>query len=397
MRAFFDDMLAAIFVLAVLAASYIFLFMGTVQSGTMMTNALQHRIKIEQLQSTAQAFRHITEPNTGENLAYLVGLAASTSNPKVWVGEQQVNTIAATEGALEKMLGSNYLLSVELPSKQLDLVFVIPQSPTMVEERDALLEIIPEIRNGLGERKINATIFTYFLSYNGCSYEWCDNSTKQILDCSQMQPPTQRGYSNYNIGSAIASIAQVPGLGFKVIIPITDSLSTGDAPDSCFNACNTDPTCSWCSTTCSSVRSDYSLRQAALRATTNRIPICPITFSKCSYLDQEARDQFTCLGLPALTTGCGSCSGCEQDLSSVCFKSCETVLQDQMYTLSQATGCITDHQPSNLLETVLNHVDKAILENKFKVGTDPPKDHTIYSEDVVLPVTPPLRARLTIW
>jgi hypothetical protein len=398
MRAFFDDMLASIFVLAVLAASYIFLFMGTVQSGAMMTNALQHRIKIEQLQSASQAFRYLTEPNTGENLAYLVGLSASTGQSKLWVGNYPIDTIAATEGALKNMMGSNYQLSVELPSKQIDLVFLVAQSPTMVEEKNKLIEIMPELRQELQKKQINATTFLYFLSYNSCSYEWCDNSTQEIITCSQMYFPPSRGEANYNIATALNQISQVPTVGLKVVIPLTDSLLTGDAPDSCYSTCNTNSLCYWCSTDCSIVRSDFSLRGAILQAQMSKVPICPIAFPKCTSLDQEAQDHFNCLGISNMGGTCSNCDGCEQYFTSFCFDSCQSQLENQLQTLGQATGCQSELiQTSEILDTILVHIDKAIAENKFKVGMDPPKDTTVYSEDLVLPITPPLNARLSIW
>ncbi len=398
MRAFFDDMLAAIFVLAVLAASYIFLFMGTVQSGTMMSTALQHRIKIEQLQSATQAFRHITEPNTGENLAYLVGIAASTGDPRVPVGGQAVDTVAATESVLEQLLGPNYQLSIELPSRQIDLVFIVAQSPTMIEERDKLLDIIPELRKRLDEKQINSTIFVYFLSHGSCIFEWCDNSTRQIVGCSQLYLPPMRGESNYNIGGAISYASQIQGLGLTVVIPLTDSLSTGDAPDSCFSQCNTDQLCSWCSVGCPSVRSDSSLRSAALQAQKNRIAVCPIQFPKCSFLSDEAQAHFSCIDIPNIAGACPSCEGCKQERGQVCFTSCKSELVQQLDTLAQAAWCKSSFiQTSDLLETILEQVDMAVVENKFRVGQSPPKGQTRYSEELVLPVTPPLKARLTIW
>jgi len=398
MRAFFDDMLAAIFVLAVLAASYIFLFMGTVQSGTMMSNALQHRIKIEQLQSATQAFRYIVEPNTKENLAYIVGMAASTGARQVWVSGTAVDAVAATEGALSQLLGQNYQLSVELPSRQVELVFVVAQSPTMVEEKDKLLAVMPELRNLLSERGLNATIFSYFLSYSSCGFEWCDNSTQKIVSCAQMYLPVERGESHYNIGTAVSQISQVQGMGLKVIVPLTDSLSTGNAPDSCFTSCNPGLFCSWCSTGCSSTRSDSSLRQAGLQATINRAAVCPIAFSKCSLLNDEAKSHYSCLGVSSMEQLCPSCSGCRQEWGEFCFSSCDNEVIKQMETLGSATGCEASLiRTSELLETIVLHVEKAVAENKFRVGRDPPKEHTIYSEDLVLPTPSPLKARLTIW
>lgn len=398
MKGFFDDMLAAIFVLAVLAASYIFLFMGTVQSGTMMGNALQHRIRIEQLQSAAQAFRYISEPNTGESLSYLVGVAAITGDSRVWVEGQAVDSLAASRGALDQLLGSNYQLSVELPSRQVDIVFVVPQSPTLVEEKDALLAAVPGIRRALEERMLNATLSSVFLSYASCGYEWCDNATLEVIDCTQTYLPPSRGVSNYNLGVAIAQASQVPGLGLKVVIPLSDSLSTGDAPDSCFNACSTGPRCEWCSTACASTRSDASLRSAALYSKENQAAVCPLSFPRCSSLGEESLAHFSCTDASFVVGSCSSCAGCEARLGEVCFPSCGPELERQFQDLAQATGCEASRIiVSQIRDAVLSHVDAAVSGNKFRVGSDPPKDRTLYSEDIVLPVTPPLKARLTVW
>lgn len=395
MRAYFDDVLAAIFVLAVLAASFIFLFLGTVQSGSMMSTALTHRMKIEQLRSANVAFSHLTEPNTGKNLAELLGRAVYYGNPIIWLGEQSVNTKIATENALNQLLSENYHLSVSVPHDNIDIFIILPQSATMIDDRLSLLSKIPSITSSLEKEGLNASIELWVTGFPNYCAEWCDNSTSSIVQCRQRTFSTPLGRTNTNWAAAVEEASAVPTTGLKVIIPLVDSLSTGNEPDTCFTPCSP-PSCSSCNVSCAPERSERFVQQAIVAVQHNGALACPIITSPC--VDLNITQAGTLLSCAGISSSCSNCTACTRDNSILCFGSCRSQLNQQADLLAKTTSCVSRESNSDEIDkAILEQVRFAVRAKKFEIGPSIPSDVTSYSEDILLPVTPPLRARMTIW